>query len=689
MEGDQPTHVSHSIDHPTWTDIRRLVQRSRSLVSQTSVSLLLKSKGLECVSVVPHKEKDSLNSVYMIYTRPIRDHGHGHDGSVDLSSLSSSSSSSSLAPQATSLHKRTSSYFRRHESRPDLVLRLVHPHQWWATRLTLNEVLMLHVIRTHTKITVPDVIAWSCDAHSSPFKAEYVLMTHLPGVAASKMLANKWPVGSPKRLDYIRRLADVVKELRTRIPKAPRIGSLTLSPMSGPAAAAFSGVELKRSADSPITTTASSIVRSTSGEVEGQPHGQSSNKDIISSHTSTPAGLVSVPTPPTPSVVSLREIGTGGIEYPGLLPVADIGDAFPGTWRIAVGGLVQSGPTLGAHESLFHQALANIDWCLASLVICQPNIYRALAPSIQRWRKKLVRYYNALKNEAQVRAARSGDTSGGVTDHQLLTTDFFVTHFDLNDHNVFVEETDGEVRITGIAGWDKSHTAPKWEDHANLVFGLDTPNEGEQGEVVEALRRYGHLQPTGYEWARQIQLILMVLNGMCFFTASDIEFRNMRVTHNVDYVRPDSEYDEDLDEVYDDNDDDDNDTLEGKDNAMPTTPVLRSQNPPTAAAHVDDIILSPGDTNTTSSTTSLTTPMSPSFAGRTNAQLADLRRQATIIRETHMLVELFKSTECWEPVPEHPLPPVPKFTKSRKQQQQQQGEQMLKETHDTNGTTTA
>jgi hypothetical protein len=28
MEGDKPTLVSHSIDHPTWGDLRRLIHRS-------------------------------------------------------------------------------------------------------------------------------------------------------------------------------------------------------------------------------------------------------------------------------------------------------------------------------------------------------------------------------------------------------------------------------------------------------------------------------------------------------------------------------------------------------------------------------------------------------------------------------------------------------------------------------------
>jgi hypothetical protein len=102
-----------------------------------------------------------------VYTRPIRTNTN------DETSSSSSSSGSGHK------HKRTSSYFIRRDAHPDLVLRLNHPHQWWTTRKTLNEVLMLNIVKKYTKITVPDVVSWSCEAHTSPFKAEYVLMTHV------------------------------------------------------------------------------------------------------------------------------------------------------------------------------------------------------------------------------------------------------------------------------------------------------------------------------------------------------------------------------------------------------------------------------------------------------------------------------------------------------------------------------
>jgi aminoglycoside phosphotransferase (APT) family kinase protein len=111
----------------------------------------------------------------------------------------------------------------------------------------------------------------------------------------------------------------------------------------------------------------------------------------------------------------------------------------------------------------------------------------------------MVRYYHSLKKEA--------NSSSTLKDHQLLTRDFFLTHFDLNDNNVYVADGD-EVKITGIAGWERSHSSPKWEDHANVIFALDTPNEAEQGEVIEALRQYGLFQPTGMD----------VLQTLCPYT---------------------------------------------------------------------------------------------------------------------------------------------------------------------------
>jgi hypothetical protein len=157
-------------------------------------------------------------------------------------------------------------------------------------------------------------------------------------------------------------------ELRTSVPKAPRIGSLSLQPLSGPAAAAFSSIDIKRADD----------------------NNDRQNKDTIPPTRTSTAPLPgftdpSLSHPSSPARVSLSDaLGDNGVAYTGIEPFTDIGPQFPGVWRVMIGALIQSGPTLGPHESLFQQALSNIDWCLASLVVSQPQLYRALSPSIQQ-----------------------------------------------------------------------------------------------------------------------------------------------------------------------------------------------------------------------------------------------------------------------------------------------------------------
>jgi hypothetical protein len=177
----------------------------------------------------------------------------------------------------------------------------------------------------------------------------------------------------------------------------------------------------------------------------------------------------------------------------------------------------------------------------------------------------------------------------------------------------------------------------------------------------------------GYEWARQVQLVLMSLNGMCFFTASDADYREMRVTRDIEGTKTESDSDED--ETKDDSE------------VMPPTPAIHGRSVSsggTITITTDDNVprLSltlPGTGGDSPIHRSETAPLphnyqsndpgngilspNPSFDGRTRQRAADIRRQVSIIREANMLVEFLKSTSCWVPVPGHTIPDPPGFAK--------------------------
>jgi hypothetical protein len=120
----------------------------------------------------------------------------------------------------------------------------------------------------------------------------------------------------------------------------------------------------------------------------------------------------------------------------------------------------------------------------------------------------------------------------------------------------------------------------------------------------------------GYDWARQIQLLLTSLNTMCFFSACDAEYHELRVTRAIEGSNGNGV----------DNDDTSDDDDDSKEHQTPPTPALHTRSASTG----------------TSCTTS------------NDAQAS--RRQATIHREAKILRDLFIQTGCWQPVADYPLP---------------------------------
>lgn len=84
--------------------------------------------------------------------------------------------------------------------------------------ITLMEILDL--VRTHTTIPVPKVLAWSADS-TNPVGAEYIVMERVPGVPIFK----KWDdMGESNRISIIKRLTQWERELAEI--RFPAFGSL-------------------------------------------------------------------------------------------------------------------------------------------------------------------------------------------------------------------------------------------------------------------------------------------------------------------------------------------------------------------------------------------------------------------------------------------------------------------------------